>query len=154
MRSEPAMTRPRITIAGLMAIVLYVAVGFAALRNADAFWASATLSLAILSVSVALAGALACRGRARASWAGFAAASLACLVIWLSAHETVGFVSGPPRLLAFWGFRLLGPYINPAAGAGGQPYIYYVQVSNSLESIVFGLAGAFLARFIPVKDER
>ena len=89
-----------------------------------------------------------------ASWAGFAAASLACLVIWISAHATVGFVSGPPRLLAFLGFQLLRPYINPAAEAGGQPYIYYVQVSNSLESIVFGLVGAFLARFIPVKHDR
>ena len=36
------MFRPRITIAGLMAIVLYVAFGFAALSNAIHFWADAT----------------------------------------------------------------------------------------------------------------
>jgi hypothetical protein len=148
------MTRPRITIAGLMAIVLYVAVGVAALRNADVFWASATLSLAILSISVALAGTLSGRGRARVTWAGFAAASLACLVIWFSAHETVGFVSGPPRLLAFWAFHTLLPYLNPAASRGGEPYIYYVQISNSLEAIVFGLIGALLSRLIAVKDDR
>jgi hypothetical protein len=148
------MTRPRITIAGLMAIVLYVAVGFAALRNADVFWASATLSLAILSVSVALAGTLSGRGRARITWAGFAAASLTCLVIWLSTQNTVGFGSGPPRLLAFWALHNLLPYLNPAASRGGEPYIYYVQVSYSLEAILFGMIGAFLSRLIPVTDER
>ena len=147
------MIRPRTTIAGLMATVLYVAVGFAALRNADAFWAGATFSLVILSVSVALAGALNCRGRARAAWAGFAAASLACLVIWFLARETVGFVTGPPRLFAFWGFHKLLPYVNPTASRGGEPYIYFVQVSNSLEAILFGMIGAFLSRLIPVKDE-
>ena len=148
------MTRFRFTIAGLMAVVFYVAVGFAALRNADAFWASATLSLAILSVSVALAGALSCRGRARTSWAGFAAASLACLALWLASHGTVGSVSGPPRLLAFWGFSVLRRYINPVADLGGEPFIRYVQVSISLEAIIFGLIGAILARFIAVNDER
>jgi hypothetical protein len=48
------MTRPRLTIAQSMAIVLFLGFGFAALRNADAFWASVTFSLAIISVSVAL----------------------------------------------------------------------------------------------------
>jgi hypothetical protein len=51
------MTRPRLTLAQLMAVVLLVGFGFAALRNANPSWASVTFSLAILAVSVALAGA-------------------------------------------------------------------------------------------------
>jgi hypothetical protein len=148
------MKRPRFTIAGLMAIVFYVAVGFAALRNANAFWASATFSLVIVSVSVALAAAFARHGQARASWAGFAAAGLVCLSVWLFASETVSFVNGTPRLLPYLGFHLLLPYVNPTANQGGEPLIHYVHVSNSLSAIVLGLVSAILARLIAASDER
>ena len=77
------MPRARITIAGLMALVVYVALAVAALRNADAFWASASFSVAVLSISVALAGAVAFEGRARMPWAGFAAGGLVSLAVWL-----------------------------------------------------------------------
>jgi len=40
------MNRFRFTLAQLMAIVLFIGFGFAALRNANALWASATFSLA------------------------------------------------------------------------------------------------------------
>jgi hypothetical protein len=142
------VSRHRFTIAALMAIVLFVAVGFAALRNANAFWASATFSLAVVTVSVAFAGAFARTGAARTPWAGFATCGFACLVIWLSTPETVGYVSGPPRLSAFWGFRQLLPYINPTAQKGGEPYIHWVQVCNSLQVVLFGLVGAILGRLV------
>ena len=119
------------------------------LRNANEFWASATFSLAIVSVSVALAVACACQGQDRLSWAGFAAAGVACLGVWLFAQ---GDVLGPPRALPFLGFQLLLPYVNPAAEQGGGPMIYYTQVTNSLQTIVFGLVGAILARLIAPKD--
>jgi hypothetical protein len=92
------MNRLRFTLAQLMAIVLYCGFGFAALRNANAFWASATFSLAIITVSVALAGAYA-RKEGRTSWAGFATAGGVRLVIWLSTSGTVGLIYGPPRPL-------------------------------------------------------
>ena len=66
------MTRFRLTIAQLMAIVLYLSLGFAALRNADRLWASATFTLSIVAISTALLGALIRRGRARPAWIGFA----------------------------------------------------------------------------------
>jgi hypothetical protein len=53
------MTRLHFTLAQLMAIVLYLGFGFAALRNADDFWASATFTVAIISISTALVGAIA-----------------------------------------------------------------------------------------------
>ena len=55
-------------------------------------------------------------------WAGMAIAGGACLVIWLATPNTVGFVSGPPHLLVFWGLYKLQPYINPTV-AGGEELI-------------------------------
>ena len=66
------MTRHRFTLAQLMAIVLSVGFGFAALRNANELWASATYTLAFLMNLVATLGALARKGRARLAWVGFA----------------------------------------------------------------------------------
>jgi hypothetical protein len=51
------MTRLRFSIAQLMGIVLYLGFGFAALRNADEFWASASYTLAIILIAGSLAGA-------------------------------------------------------------------------------------------------
>jgi hypothetical protein len=142
------MNRLRFTIAGLMAIVLYVGFGFAALRNADAFWASATFSLAIISESVALAGAFARKKEERMSWAAFAIAGGASLIIWLSTSQTVGSLDGPPRPLLYSFQR----FINPMASGGGA-LIAYTQVSNSLDVILVGLVAAGLSRLVAAKDD-
>ena len=42
------MSRLRFTIAQAMALVIFVGFGFAALRNAEEFWASATYTVARL----------------------------------------------------------------------------------------------------------
>ena len=86
------MSRLRFTLAQLMAVVLLIGFGFAALRNANGLWASATFSLAILTVSVAVAGACSRQGRARTPWAGFAVAGGLTLVFWLSTSSTIGYV--------------------------------------------------------------
>jgi hypothetical protein len=62
---ELSASRLRLTIAHLMTIVLYVGVGFAALRNADEFWAVAAYTLAVV-------GAFARSGRARTPRSSFA----------------------------------------------------------------------------------
>jgi hypothetical protein len=142
------MTRLRFTLAQLMAIVFYIGFGFAALRNADAFWASATFSLAIITVSVALAGACA-RKDGRMSWAGFATAGGIRLVIWLSTPQTVGSLNGPPHPLLYG----LQEYINPMASGGGR-FIAYNQICNSLDIIFLGFVAAALSRFVAVKDDR
>jgi hypothetical protein len=63
----------RVSIAGLMAVVLLVAVGVAALRSASDLWAGALFTLALGVLAIAALGAVSLRGRQRASWAGFAA---------------------------------------------------------------------------------
>ena len=62
----------RLSISGLMAFVLVAAVGFAGLRSASALWASAIFTLTVAVLATATLGAMAARGRARITWAGFA----------------------------------------------------------------------------------
>jgi hypothetical protein len=62
----------RFTIAQLMAVVIVVGLGFAALRSASVLWASAVFTLTVAVLSTAILGAMARRGRARVTWAGFA----------------------------------------------------------------------------------
>ena len=147
------MNRPHYTIAQLMVFVLLVGVSFAALRNANAVWASATFTIAIITISVALVAAFARRGKARMAWAGYAATGWACLVIWLATSSTAGSLTSPPRLLLSWGLLHLQPSIQPAA-SGGQLFIAYLQISHSLEVIFLGLAGAVLGRILASREDR
>jgi hypothetical protein len=101
------MTRLRFTLAQLMAIVLYLGFGFAALRNADEFWESAAATLAIILIAAALVGASARGGRARTPWIGFAVFGWAYLI---TAHLPP---LRKPHLLIEWGIARLQPYIKP-----------------------------------------
>jgi hypothetical protein len=147
------MSQPRFTIAQSMAVVMYVGFGFFALRNADALWASATFTLAVIMVSVAFVGALARAGNSRIAWAGFATAGGASLAIWLATTPTVSFVNRPPLLFVTCGLYKLQPYINPTA-FGGKVFIVYAQISHSLEVILLGAVRATLGRLVVVKDDR
>src|SRR2546423_1907622 len=66
------MTRLRFTLAQLMAAVVFIGLGFAALRSASVLWASAVFTLTVAVLSAAILGAMGRRGRARMTWAGFA----------------------------------------------------------------------------------
>jgi hypothetical protein len=150
------MTRPRYSLAQLMAILVYLRFGFAALRNADEFWATATYSIAVLTIAAAPVGAIARRGAARSTWAGFAVFGWTYLVaLELPDWGVGGFGFGPiqkPVLLIEWGITRLQPYVYPKAG--GRDLTRYEQVSLSLGSILFGLVGAVLSRILAPKDER
>jgi hypothetical protein len=62
----------RISIRGLMTIIVVSAVGLAALRNANDLWAAMIFLVAAAAVGVAVLGALFSRGGKRAWWTGFA----------------------------------------------------------------------------------
>jgi hypothetical protein len=143
------MNRLRFSIAQLMAVVFYFGIGFAALRNGGAIWASATFSVAIISFSVALIGACSHKGKARMSWGGFAIAAGVALTIWIITPHGVGSSQGPPRPLLFH----LQPYVNPGA-AGGSEFIYFSQIAKSLDIILLGLVGALVGHFLALKEDR
>jgi hypothetical protein len=66
------MTRLRISIAALMGLVLFVGVGFAALKNPTIVWASALFTLVVTLLAVATVGGLVRQGRSRAAFIGAA----------------------------------------------------------------------------------
>ena len=150
------MTRLRFSIAQLMAIVLYLGFGFAALRNADRFWASATYTLALIMIALASIGAFARRGTARMTWAGFSVFGWTYLLIdQLPPWAIGGLGAGPipkPVLLIEWGAALLQHHINPQS-TRGMAWVEYEQVSLSLGIIFFGLVGAVVGRLLARRDE-
>jgi hypothetical protein len=151
------MSRPRHSIAQLMAVVIFVGIGFAALRNANVYWASATFTLAIVLIAATLVGAIVRKGRARATWTGFAVFGWLYLLIELLPPRTTGSLGfGPipwPHLLIAWGIAWLTSYSYPSAPGGTDP-LSHEQVSHSLGIILFGLVGAVLGRLLVVKDDR
>jgi hypothetical protein len=157
------MTRFRFSIAQLMAIVLYLGFGFAALRNADEIWASAAYTVAMLLLAAALVGAFVCRGRARALWTGFAVFGWTYrLFANLPDWENGGLGFGPitkPHVLIEWATAHLQPYLRPlppgmGGGNAGFFLMPYEQVSQSLGIILFGLLGAALGGLLAMTEER
>jgi hypothetical protein len=148
------MRRPRVTIAALMALVLTIAFGLAALRNADDFWASATFTVAIITIVGASLGALARNGAARMTWAGFAAFGWAYLLLSVLPPRAVGvFGFGPipwPDLLINSAMSYLYPYLVPQGGFDEVDD----QVAHSLQLILFSLVGAVVGRLVAVKGDR
>jgi hypothetical protein len=133
------MRRFRFTIAGLLGLVLFVAVGFAALREATELWDGAVFSttLGVLSASVLLA--IQHADRRRAFWLGFA------LFGWIS----LGASLIPPiesrllttRALAFLDSKMPG---RDATGTltvnWGSPNV----LSNGSQVLAFSPDGNFL----------
>jgi hypothetical protein len=72
LRDDPMMRKLRFNIASLLRIVLFLAVGFAALREAGDLWEGGlfTLTVCVLLLSILLA--VHCREGRRAFWIGFA----------------------------------------------------------------------------------
>jgi hypothetical protein len=150
------MTRPRLTIAQLMIVILWVGFGFAALRNANQFWASATYTIAIISILAALLFAFANKGKARMTSAGFAVFGLANLFTDLLPDLSVSLGTGPirwPSLIIDTGAALLQPYIFPSPRGTYDLEQYYL-VSRSLGIILFGLVGAVIGRLVVPRDNR
>jgi hypothetical protein len=150
------MGRVRTTIAGLMAVVLLVAMALAALRHPSPLLASALFTLDVGLVCVAVLGALFCRGTRRRMWAGFS--------VFAGAYLAVAFANQPlatPSLLTTWGlsyvdakraswwidvdsdyltfpyFRV-APAINPAS-------LDFFQVGHCLAALLAGLVGSGVA---------
>lgn len=149
----------RLSISGMMFFVMICGVGFAALRIANAFWASVTFTLALIAVSTAIVGAIARRGQARLPWVGFAVFGGAYLLVDLLPPRPVGSLgAGPvewPGLLIEWGTASLQPYVHPWA-VGSSDWVHYDQISHSLGMILFALLGAGIGRLVgmPVTDGR
>jgi hypothetical protein len=155
------MARFQFTLAQLMAALIYLGLGSAALRDADGLWASATFTLSILTISTALVGAFVRRGPARSAWIGFAVFGWAYFLIGVipprrSGGLGFGPLPWPPELIA-WGMASLQPYLKPLPAAKAFMAVSlltpYEQISHSLGVVLFGSVGAFIGRFFAMRDE-
>jgi hypothetical protein len=90
--------RARISMTGLMAAVLLLAVGFAGLRTASALWASAIFTFTVTLLAAALLGAVASRGRPRIAWLGFSIFGWVYLLTTFWLWPEPNGVSAPPFL--------------------------------------------------------
>jgi hypothetical protein len=104
------MTRLRFTLAQLMATVIFIGLGFAALRSASLLWASAVFTLTVAVLSAAILGAMARRRRARMTWAGFALFGWIYLGTTFGPWATINGVTAPPYVtrwgLDYWDSKL------------------------------------------------
>jgi hypothetical protein len=124
------MSRLRLSVAELMALVLWIGCAFATLRNANDLRAGATFGLAIVAVLVGLAGACFRKEGARMPWAGFCIAGSLRLVIWWLAPTTIGNARGAPNFMF---------------------YQLHTQISHFLDVLLLGLLAVVLSDVLAVK---
>src|SRR3954470_585194 len=104
--------RLRFSIRGVMALVLIVAVGIAALRSATGWAASLGFTMTLLGLSLAIPFAANRRGPGRAFWSAFVAFGFGYLLLAFGPWcET----SIRPRLLTTKMLDALYPFVTPEA---------------------------------------
>jgi hypothetical protein len=107
------MRHLRISIGGLMALVILAGVGFAALRSASELGASLLFTLALGLLATAILGAMFRRGRQQAFWAGFALFGLGSMLLGFGPWADTAI---RPRLLTTRLSHQLYPMFNPTSG--------------------------------------
>jgi hypothetical protein len=161
-----------------MAVVLFIGLGFAALRSASPLLASAVFTLTVAILSAAVLGAMARRGRARMIWAGFALFGWIYLGTTFGPWEAGNGVTAPPYVtrwaLDYWDAKLwsVGPVQigRMETGPSGEmlfprypPVVLppslppdafqFRRIGHCCVTILFGVAGAVLGRLLAVKGE-
>jgi hypothetical protein len=139
--------RARLSIAGLMGIVLVVSLGLTALRSGTEIWAGATLLATFAVLALAVVGVVCRSGSERSWWLGFALFGWGYLgLVFLWPHTSLQL---PTSAL----LKLIRPSVGPIGMGGGVfgglgvPSVYdaYSQAGHSLFSLVVAAVGGVLA---------
>ena len=134
----------RFSIAGLMGAVLFVAIGFAALRSASEAWSGALFLATRGVIGLALVGAICRRGPQRAWWLGFAVFG------WIymgSSFEPFYYWPKIPTqtLLEQLGARMFGTGKNMTLYSSGHDG-RFLAIGHCLCTFLAAIFGAFLSR--------
>lgn len=138
----------RFSIAGLMAIVLAIALGFAALRTASVTTLGITLLATRAILGIAIVGAICRRGGERAFWLGFAICGL--VYIRCSLEPYPAWPELPTQALLEALGRAMGIRIDniPTLGAGpsrDDPLKRsFLKIGHCLWTLLFAGVGGFL----------
>jgi hypothetical protein len=141
------MRKVRFTIGGIMAVVLVLAVGFAALKSANGVWAGVILMMTYGALSLAIVAVLCCRDVQRVWWIGFAVFG------WGYIRSASGWLSPfplgnlPTVALLDWLSAQLGVVHEPDfQHMMNSENVGFIQISNCLWAMLFGILGGVLAR--------
>ncbi|MGC8638392.1 MAG: hypothetical protein ACP5XB_00775 [Isosphaeraceae bacterium] len=146
------MRAARVSIAGLMGVILVVSLALAALRSNSWIWSGATTLATCALIGLAAVGAVCRTGPERAGWLGFAVLGGGYLALVRIAPFVAGFPTA--RLLEWLGpWVMRGPVQHPYGRfcfAGfGDPYPEpYFEVGHCLISLLLAVAGGIAARFL------
>jgi hypothetical protein len=171
------MSRVRFTLAQLMAVVIFIGFGFAALRSATVHWSSAVFTLTVAVLLAGVLAAMARRGRARIIWAGFALFGWVYLGTAFGPWAAGNGVAAPPYVtrwaLDYWDARLWisapgqptridtsspGEMLYPRPGWATSPFafqpdsLHFRRIGHCFAAIIFGCLGATVGRILAVKD--
>jgi hypothetical protein len=127
------------SIAGLMALVVFIAVGVAALARPSRLWAAALVSGVLVTLAIAVIGAVLTRGPRRAFWTGFAVAGLGYVVI----HYAPLLVAwAGPSTLSTTALDLLYTVVeSPEPPRGTTTVAYKMAMMKSATGSVAGMGG-------------
>lgn len=137
----------RITIAGLLLIVVFFGVVFAGLRSGTTMWMRSIYTVTFLTLVYA---AIAAKYRGR-FWYGFSAAGWAYLVMGLTPWGEPSSFEGMNRaLLASWFYELAIEFLSGwhKRTGGMGPYLWESNcliICHSALTILFGIAGGLVA---------
>jgi hypothetical protein len=157
---------PRFSLAALMAFVIMAGVAFANLRCSTKLWASVVFSLTLTILLISGFGAIAHRGAARLTWAGFALFGWAYFLAVFGSWADLNGVTVPPlittRLLEQVGPNVLGNEYGPSVA--GEPDVVvagvtvksawqFRRIGHCFSALVFGLIGAGVGRTFAAKSD-
>jgi hypothetical protein len=147
----------RFSVRTLMILIVGAAVGLAALRNADDFWAPATATVVVVAIATSVMGALTLRGRERYTWAGFAVFSSIYLVAAVATESFASFVSfGPTAALEYVQSHAVGDQTDRWRSwlPGALNTNEFRCVGHSLFALLSGLIGCVVGRLFYARRER
>ena len=153
--------RLQFSLLSIMILIACVAVGCVALVRPTFLWASATWSLSVAILALAIVVALARRGRTRCFWASFALLGWCYLILRLSDSMISPGIPRHAPLLDWLGDRLGHKIADPITMPGIWPnlpyardpssdyvYLAYLISGHSLIALLVGIGGGSLGSLI------
>ena len=153
-----------ISLRSLFAIIAFAAITTAVLLRPTFFVASATWSLTLLILGVAVVGAFCSAGRSRAFWAGFAFFGLTHMILvvapwfddmtgeFIVTRQTLDWLGGilgysVANITSMPGIWRNLPWAFNDGPTKGYGYLNYLMAGQSVFSLVVGYIGGSAGRF-------
>ncbi len=148
------MGRFRVSIAGLMTVMIPVAIGLVALREASQLWVDIVFNLVVASLLFAIYKARCSQGTGAAWWTGFAAFGWAHLVLGLIGMPWGQHYGVSPNLLTVVIIERVWEYFDSENSAAAvQGVIARFLVVHSVLSLLLSWIGAMAFGFFAGRGE-